>query len=394
MIGGLASFGPLSLDLYLPALPRVATTLGASAAVTQLSVSCCLIGLAAGQFLFGPLGDRFGRRTPLLVGVTVWTASALLCAIAPDAPVLIGLRVIQGFGGAAGLVLSRAVVRDLYDSDALARAFAIVALISNVTPAIAPVAGGGLLQVMSWRDLFVVLFGIGALLLAGVIWFLPESLPPERRHAGGVRATVTLTRALVADHLFRSAATAFALGSAMMFTYLSLSSFVLQHRFGLSAAGFSFVFAGNSVGIILAGSATLRLLRHVSPARLMGAGLLAAVVSTLALCAAVLGGAPTWAVLVCLLCCVSTIGTTFPTATTLALMHQGDAAGAGSAVLGGTQYGVGGLAGPVVSLAGETATAMSVAMAAFAAAGLAVYGATGIGREPLPAVDGRNPPAP
>ena len=180
----------------------------------------------------------------------------------------------------------------------------------------------------------------------------------------------------------------------MMFTYLSLSSFILQHRFGLSAAGFSLVFAGNSVGIILAGSATLRLLRRISPARLMGAGLLAAAVGTLALCACVLAGAPTWAVLVCLFCCVATVGTTFPTATTLALLHQRDAAGAGSAVLGGTQYGVGGLAGPVVSLAGETAAAMSVGMAAFAGAGLAVYAVTGLGREPLTAPDTAPTPLP
>ena len=250
-------------------------------------------------------------------------------------------------------------------------------------------AGGGLLQLMSWRGLFVVLFGIGALLLAGVD-LVPARIaaaraPPRGRRAGD---RSSLTRTLVADQLFRSAATAFALGSAMMFTYLSLSSFILQHRFGLSAAGFSLVFAGNSVGIILAGSATLRLLRRISPARLMGAGLLAAAVGTLALCACVLAGAPTWAVLVCLFCCVATVGTTFPTATTLALLHQRDSRrrrlGTCSAA---PSTGSGGLAGPVVSLAGETAAAMSVGMAAFAGAGLAVYAVTGLGREPLTAPD-------
>jgi DHA1 family bicyclomycin/chloramphenicol resistance-like MFS transporter len=126
VIGGLSSFGPLSLDLYLPALPRVATSLHTSAGATQLSISCCLIGLAAGQFVFGPLGDRFGRRWPLLTGVSLWTVTALLCAAAPSVTVLVILRLIQGFGGAAGLVLSRAVVRDLYDNAALARARAAV----------------------------------------------------------------------------------------------------------------------------------------------------------------------------------------------------------------------------------------------------------------------------
>ncbi len=187
VIGGLSSFGPLSLDLYLPALPHVATSLHTSDGAAQLSVSGCLAGLAIGQFVFGPLGDRFGRRRPLLAGVSLWTVAALLCAVAPSVTALVILRLIQGLGGAAGLVLSRAVVRDLYDNTALARAFAVVALISNITPAVAPVAGGVLLHVMSWRGLFLVLTGAGAVLVAGTALFLPESLPAAtaRRAASG-----------------------------------------------------------------------------------------------------------------------------------------------------------------------------------------------------------------
>jgi DHA1 family bicyclomycin/chloramphenicol resistance-like MFS transporter len=365
VLGGLASFGPLSLDLYLPALPRVGVSLGASASVTQLSVSGCLLGLAAGQFIFGPLGDRFGRRRPLLFGVSVWTLSALLCAIAPNVGLFVALRVIQGFGGAAGLVLGRAVVRDLYERQALARAFAIVALLSNVTPAVAPVAGGGLLQIMSWRGLFLVLTGVGMALVAGVVVFLPESLPRERRHAGGVRETTALARSLLYDRSFRAAAGTLTLASGMLFTYLSLSSEVLQHEYGLSAGAFSLVFAANSVGIILTGSAAVHLLRRARPERLLMISLLAAALSTVALCLIALAGAPLWAVLIALFASISTVGMTFPTATTLALSGE-HAAGAGSALLGGTQYAIGGLAGPVVSVAGETMLAMSVAMASFA----------------------------
>ena len=346
VIGGLSSFGPLSLDLYLPALPQVATTLHTSDGAAQLSVSCCLAGLAIGQFVFGPLGDRFGRRRPLLAGVGLWTVAALLCAVAPSVTALVILRLIQGFGGAAGLVLARAVVRDLYNNQALARAFAVVALIANVTPAVAPVAGGVLLHVMSWRGLFLVLTGAGLLLLAGTALFLPESLAPDRRQAAGLRGTVGLVRALVADRLFVRAVSALVLASAMLFIYLSLSSVILQRDYGLSTSAFSAMFAVNSVGIIIAGTSTFRLLRRFSSSRLLGVGLAIALAGAAGLCAVVAAGAPTWAVLPFLFVCVASMGAIIPTATNLAMLNHPEAAGAGSALLGGAQYAVGGLAGP------------------------------------------------
>src|SRR6201999_4598335 len=185
-----------------------------SAGATQLSISCCLIGLAAGQFVFGPLGARFARRWPLLTGVSLWTVTALLCAAAPSVTVLVILRLIQGFGGAAGLVLSRAVVRDLYDNAALARAYAVVALISNIPPAAAPVAGGVLLHVMSWRGLFLVLTGAGAVLVAGTALFLAGGRPAGYRQTGSLRATGRLVRSLVADRLFVRAVSTLVLASA------------------------------------------------------------------------------------------------------------------------------------------------------------------------------------
>ena len=373
VIGGLSSFGPLSLDLYLPALPRVATALHASDGITQLSVSGCLIGLAAGQLVLGPAGDRFGRRRPLLAGVGLWTVAALACAFAPTATALITLRVIQGFGGAAGLVLGRAVIRDLYEDSALARAFAVVSVLSSIAPAVAPVAGGVLLHVMSWRGLFVVLTGAGAVLIAGTVLYLPESLPPGQRRPGGLRDMAALSRSLGTDRQFIAGATIFALSGAMLFTYISLSSTVLQHEYGLSPGAFAGVFALNSVGLIVAGSATVRLLHRVPPRLLLWAALVTAVISAGGLCAAVIAGGPLWALLVPLCLCVSTVGTIFPTATNLAMLGHRDAAGAGSALLGGGQYAVGGLAGPVVSLAGSSATSMSVGMGVAAVAALASY---------------------
>ncbi|MBV9793959.1 MAG: multidrug effflux MFS transporter [Actinobacteria bacterium] len=388
VIGGLSSFGPLSLDLYLPALPRVATALHTTAGATQLSVSCCLAGLAAGQFVFGPLGDRFGRRRPLLAGVALWTLAALLCAFAPSVAALVVLRLIQGFGGAAGLVLSRAVVRDLYDNTALARAFAVVALISNITPAVAPVAGGVLLHVMSWRGLFLVLTGAGVVLLAGTVAFLPESLPARYRQAGSLRATGRLARGLIADRLFVRAVSALVLASAMLFIYLSLSSDILQRHYGLSTNDFSAVFAVNSVGLITAGSTTVRLLRRHSAARLLSVGLAVALAGSAGLCVAVVAGAPVGAVLPFLFVCVASMGLITPTATNLAMLNHPEAAGAGSALLGGAQYAVGGLAGPVVTLAGDTATAMSVGMGVAAAGAFASWHGIRPGAEDQPLSSG------
>ncbi len=387
VIGGLSSFGPLSLDLYLPALPHVATSLHTSDGAAQLSVSCCLAGLAAGQFVFGPLGDRFGRRWPLLAGVSLWTVAALLCAVAPSVTALVILRLIQGFGGAAGLVLSRAVVRDLYDNTALARAFAVVALISNITPAVAPVAGGVLLHVMSWRGLFLVLTGAGALLVAGTALFLPESLPAAYRQAGSLRATGALARTLVADRLFVRAVCALVLASAMLFIYLSLSSVILQRQYGLSTNAFSAMFAVNSVGLITAGSATVRLLRRYPPERLLAVGLAAALAGSAGLCAAVAAGAPSWAVLPFLFVCVASMGAITPTATNLAMLNHPEAAGAGSALLGGAQYAVGGLAGPVVTLAGDTAAAMSIGMGVASAGAFTAWHGLGSLARPEPAPD-------
>jgi DHA1 family bicyclomycin/chloramphenicol resistance-like MFS transporter len=373
VIGGLSSFGPLSLDLYLPALPRVARALHATDGVTQLSISACLVGLAIGQLAFGPVSDRFGRRRPLLVGVALWTITAAACALAPDVEILVLLRLLQGLGGAAGLVIARAVIRDRYDGRALTRAYGVQALMSNIAPAIAPVAGGALLHVMSWRGLFLVLTGVGCVLLSGTWLGLPESLAVDQRRPGGARQMIGSVSALRGDRSFVGAAGVYALSSAVLFTYISLSSFVLQQRFGLSAGTFSLVFAGNSIGIILTGSLTIALLRRRGARAVLAGGLALMVVGVAALCVAVSAGWGTGIVLVALLAAIAALGIILPTATALALRGHAEQAGAASALLGGSQYLAGALAGPLVSLSGATGTAMAVGMAIFTVAALISY---------------------
>jgi MFS transporter, DHA1 family, multidrug resistance protein len=182
-LGGLSALGPLSLDLYLPALPTLTTELGAEEAAGQLSLSLCMIGLALGQLFVGPLTDRVGRRTPLLVGNAVFAVSAGLCALAPSIGVLLALRLVGGLAGGAGIVIARAMVRDLYAGAQMARVFALITLVLGVAPVVAPLLGGLLLTVTSWRGVFVALAVLGILLLAAAAT-LGETLPAHRRHGG------------------------------------------------------------------------------------------------------------------------------------------------------------------------------------------------------------------
>jgi DHA1 family bicyclomycin/chloramphenicol resistance-like MFS transporter len=362
VLGGLSSFGPLSMDLYLPALPRVATDLGAADNITQLSLSACLIGLALGQLIAGPLSDRWGRRKPLLIGVTGWALASLCCAVAPEIWSLIALRLVQGLAGAAGLAIARAIVRDLYDGSEVARIFALLSLVSGATPVLAPLLGSQLLRVMSWRGLFVVLGAIGAVLVWGAWWGLAESLPVDRRHTGGLRQLGNALREVSGDRTFAGAAIVLSAGGAMLFTYISLSTFVLQRQFSLTPAQFGLVFASNSVGIVGTGLLTAFALRRWLPRQVLAAGLTVALLSTLFLAAAVLFDAPLVAILAPLFLAVASVGAVFPTSTGLALQGHARNAGTASALLGVAQYLIGALAGPLASSSGASATAMSLTM--------------------------------
>ena len=173
VLGMLSTFGPLSLDLYLPALPQLAQELEASASGAQLTITACLVGLATGQLIAGPVSDRLGRRRPLIVGLTIYLLASAGCAFAPSIEVLVPVRLVQGLAGAAGLVIARAVVRDLYAGRDLVVFFSRLILISGLAPVIAPVLGGQLSKIMTWRGMFLVLAGFGAVLLLAGLFGVP-----------------------------------------------------------------------------------------------------------------------------------------------------------------------------------------------------------------------------
>jgi DHA1 family bicyclomycin/chloramphenicol resistance-like MFS transporter len=364
IIGALSTFGPLSMDLYLPALPSLTRDLGGTASLVQLTLTACLLGLAAGQLIAGPLSDSMGRRRPLFVGVAVYSLASFLCALAPSVPVLVLFRLIQGTAGAAGIVIARAVVRDVYEGSDVARFFALTMLISGLAPILGPVLGGQLLRFTSWRGAFVFLAAIGIILLVASVLGLPETLQPERRRSGGIGETLATFRGLASDRVFAGYALASGLTMGAVFTYVSGAPFVLEDIYGVSPQLFGLVFGVNALSIMLLGQIGGRLVGRVGSRSLLVTGLGVALAGSLLLLTAVLLGLGLAGVLPGFLLVVSAIGLISPNATALALADHAHQAGSASALLGLLYYLVGAAVAPLAGLGGtHTAVPMAVVIA-------------------------------
>ena len=259
LLGSFAAIAPLSTDMYLPSLPALAEDLQSSTSVAQLTLTANLLGLGLGQLWLGTMSDQRGRRIPLIISLTVYCLSSFLCTIAPSIELLIIFRFIQGISGAGGMVISRAIVRDLYSGSELTKFFALLMLINGAGPILAPVIGGQLLQFTSWRGIFIVLGILGMLMIVGAVFSIRETLSPENRIAGGLKNTLLTLRSLLRDRIFMGYVFTQGFVIAAMFAYISGSPFVIQNIYGASPQMFSFIFAINGLGIILAGQTTGRL---------------------------------------------------------------------------------------------------------------------------------------
>jgi DHA1 family bicyclomycin/chloramphenicol resistance-like MFS transporter len=372
VLGGLTAFGPLSIDMYLPALPRMAQDLHAADTTVQLTLSAFIVGLALGQLVLGPLSDAFGRRRPLLAGLALYVVGSVLCAVSPDAWLLVAARFVQSLGAAAGIVIARATVRDLFSGTAMTKFFSTLMLVSGLAPILAPLIGGQLLNWTSWRGVFVVLTAFGALLLAVVAFFLPE--PSVVRTSAGLGQVMRTYGRLALDRSFAGYALASGLLFASMFAYISGSSFALQGVYGLSPQAYSVVFGANGVGIVLAGQLNGHLVGRVPERVLLLSGLLLGVLGGASVLVSVLFRAPLVLLLVSLFLLVSSIGLVMPNASSLALASHARSAGAASALLGVLQFVVGAVATPLVGLGGPgTAVPMAATMAGFAVLALAAF---------------------
>jgi DHA1 family bicyclomycin/chloramphenicol resistance-like MFS transporter len=363
ILGGLSAFGPLSMDMYLPGLPSLTRDFGASASTGQLTLTACMLGIAGGQLFTGPLSDTLGRRRPLLAGLLGYILASLACAAAPSIWTLIVLRFVQGTLGGAGLVIARAIVRDIFSGAEAARVFALLMAVMGVAPVFAPLVGGQALAITSWRGIFVVLAAIGVpLLLTTVVW-LPETL----------RATVRTFGRLLADRSFIVPASSFGLAAAVLFAYIAGSSFVLEDVYGVSPQVFSLVFAVNSAGLIGMSQLGGRLVGRFGPASLLRFGLTGVAVGSAATLIVTLAHAGLAPLLVSLFVILSFNGLVFPNATAISLADQEGALGSASALLGVGQFGTGALIAPLVGLAGTSdAVPMAVLIGACGVAALAV----------------------
>ncbi len=352
-LSGLWTTAPFATDLYLPALPTVSRDLGASTSAVTLTVTTFLIGLAIGHLLTAPFSDSFGRKRPLLIGLVVFTVAALAAALAPSVEVLIAVRFIQGLAGASGMAIANAVVTDVTRGRQAARLLSRMALIGGLAPVVAPLVGARLLQVMPWRGLFVVLTAIGILLVAGVAFGLPESLPQEKRSTGGVGAVFHAMSTLSRDADFMGYAFTGSLAFMAFFAYLAGSSFVFQDLYGVSPTTFGLLFGLNAGGMIVASAANHRLLAWFSARRLLAAGLIVdAVAGVSVLVVLAVGGLGVWALALPLFALVIALGFVFPDSTALTLSLHPEAAGSASAYFGTLRMGLGALATPLVGLGG------------------------------------------
>ncbi|MCY8512961.1 multidrug effflux MFS transporter [Bacillus atrophaeus] len=353
LLGTLASFGPLSLDMYLPALPQVANDLHTTASLAQLSLTFCLLGLALGQIVVGPLSDMKGRRKPLIVSMVFYALSSILCAYSPSVTFLIIMRFIQGFTGAAGIVIARASARDMYSGKELTAFFSLLMLVNGAAPILAPITGGFVLQFSEWPTVFIILAIIGFFIFIAVTAALPESLPIEKRTTGGLKETLQTFRLLLGDRSFMGFAFSQAFILTGMFAYISGSPFVLQNIFGVSAQMFSFLFAVNGAGIIAATQITGRLAAKRDERTLFTFGLILSIIGSIALLAALALNLGIIAVCIALFVIVSCVGIVTTTGFSLAMQKQEKGAGSAAALLGLLPFIGGALAAPLVGIAGE-----------------------------------------
>nr|WP_315409449.1 multidrug effflux MFS transporter [uncultured Selenomonas sp.] len=363
-LGIMSAMAPLATDMYLPALPELSAEFSASTSATQLTLTMTLLGMAVGQIFLGPLSDMYGRKRPLFAGMIAFSLVSAGCFYASSIEPFLALRFLQGFAGASGLVISRAIARDVAEGIELTRFMAILMLVNGLAPILAPVAGGQILAFSSWRIIFAVLAVIGVLL---AVWTLKtrETLAKEERQKN-MAASFHAFPALLRDRYFFGHCLVQCFVFASFFSYIAGSSFVFQNIYGISAQGYSLIFGGIGTGLFLVGGLPARLAGHVKDVTMLKASLLVPLVgSSLLLAAFLTGFAPLALVIVLLFITIVPLSVMGTASFSLALSRQGRNAGAASALIGFFSMALGGVMMPLVGIAGD-ATAIPMAGLMFA----------------------------
>lgn len=350
------AIGPFATDTYLPALPLIVDELGVTASVAQLTLTAFMVALAVGQLVIGPLSDRLGRRRLLILGSVGTMLAAVVCALAPSIWVLVIGRIAQGFFGAAGIVLSKAIVVDVGRGAGVAKAFATLMAIQSVAPVIAPLFGGVVVPFGGWRGVFWLLAALSAITLVGVLAAVPESLRPEDRRVGGLKSTLSDMGAVASYGPFLARMSTFVFTFGVLFGYISASPFIYQDMVGLSPTAYAVAFTINSLGILVSNLAGARLVGRFPPEKILFtgvAGMLTAVVYLVVVVAlspaGTLGLVPVTVGFVLL---TLSIGLILPNAAALSMQATRGRSGSGSALLGAAQFSLAAIVSPLTGLAG------------------------------------------
>ncbi|CAM3632870.1 MULTISPECIES: Bcr/CflA family efflux MFS transporter [Saccharibacillus] len=386
LLSTLGILGPLNIDMYLPSFPGIALDLGAQASLVQLSLTACLIGLAIGQIIVGPISDARGRRGPLLISLLLFAASSVMCALSTSIEMLIAARFLQGLTASGGIVLSRAIVRDVFSGRELTQFFSLLMVINAVAPLLAPIAGGVVLLLpgSSWHTIFYFLGLLGFLILLTVGFKLKETLPPDKRVPSTIGHSLRTMGSLMKDRSFMGYALTLGFIHGGSFAYVSGTPFVYQDIYGVSPQTFSILFGINGIAIIAGSFIIGRFSSVVSERSLLRIGVITASSATLLLLIATIVQGPLFTIVVPLFIYMITIGITATSTFTLAIARQGHRAGSASAVLGLFPLLIGSLVSPLVGLNETTPVPMGAILFVTALLGaVAFFGLTRAEKNPL-----------
>ncbi len=347
----LTALGPLSIDMYLPALPQMASDFGTTTQQVANTLPAYFFGLAVGQLVYGPISDRIGRKKPLYFGLILYSLASLLCVLAESEWSLILARVLQALGGCVGVVMARAAIRDRLDLSQSAHAFASMMIVMGLAPILAPTIGAWILAFFSWHAVFVVLAMMGLVCLGCVHFFFKETLPADRRLKLNFSQVARLYMTILLDRSFRLPMLAGCFSGAVLFSYISSASSILMDGYHLSQQQFAYAFGMNAFGIMLLSFINKRLAGHLGVLQRLCVGVLIQLLGAVILFAAGLQWLHSFVgVMAGMFMAVAGIGFTGPNATALAMSQQGARAGTASAIMGSLQFGCGLLGGVLLNI--------------------------------------------
>ena len=345
-LGMLSAFGPLVTDMYLPSLPAMTSYFLTGPSMVQLGITFSMLGLAAGQIVFGPLSDKYGRRAPLLVSMALYLLATLACIWSPTIEIFVSLRFVQGLAAAGGIVISRSIATDKFKGENLTKALAIIAAINGIAPIAAPVIGGSILQVSTWRGIFVVLFVLG-LILTGFCVHFNESLSTTKRSRVPLLKTLGLFKTVFCKRKYMYCVLQLSCAMGILFSYIAASPFIVQEHYGYSAFAFSLVFAVNAIALGVGTSMPVRFKRPETCVSYSCLGMLAGSVLT---AVALWMQAPFYVFEGLLIALLFATGMSFTATTSIAMLEAKDQAGTASALIGASGFLLGSIVSPIVGL--------------------------------------------